>query len=424
MLNRLKIHLALAICLIFLAGCQPKPDNGTSGRQPNGATVSQSSQGGGSKDAPRDVQAAKISYIAASQQNSFVLTDKGEVYAWGRNDRGELGIGHANDVKTPTKVKLVKEIKQIMPGAFALALTEDGDVYTWGVTDFGVNPGDDISFTTTPVKFDLPEKIARICDAGVGLAISESGSLYTWGWNYYGERGDGTRTHSFKPYKVDLPKRVIDCSAESHVIALLEDGSVYTWGSNMFGEIGDGQPVPEIKPGTDPTVRVVLQPFKVEIKEKIVAVATGRGASYALAEDGVLYAWGANDVGQLGIGDSTVPYSSIPVRVTIPKKVKKVVSGDFHALALAEDGTLYSWGFNSSDGTISVTGIGSTERVIYEPRVVSIPGEITSVSAGNGQTWVMTKDGGIYGWGANGFGQINANLPNAVNVPTKININL
>lgn len=440
MLNRLKIFLALAICLIFLAGCQPKPDNVTGGRQPNGATSGQkphsatggqSGQGGGDS---RDAPAAKITYIAASIGRSFALTDKGEVYAWGMNDRGELGIGHANDVKTPTKVKLDKKIKQIVPGVFTLALTEDGDVYTWGVTDFGDDLGNNLTFTSTPVKFDLPEKIVRICRTGGALAISESGSLYSWGGNYYGERGDGTRGDttrigSFNPHKVDLPKKVTDCShttssAGTHVMALLEDGSVYAWGSNLFGEIGDGEPVPEIKPGTDPTVRVIPKPFKVELKEKIVAVATGRGASYALAEDGALYAWGDNTVGQLGIGDSRVFNSSTPLRVAIPKKVKKVVSGDFHALALAEDGTLYSWGYNSSNGKSSVTGTGSTERVIYEPRVVSIPGEITSISAGDGQTWVMTKDGGIYGWGGNAFGQINSQLPISVNTPTRVIINL
>lgn len=410
LIKRYAAFISLLFCLVSMGGCLSKESQVPSGQ---GEINSNSTE----------VETAKIIHILASQQNSFLLTDEGELYSWGRNDRGELGIGHSSDTTIPVKVELETKVKQIVPGAFALALTEDGDIYTWGVNDFGVNIGDSITFTTTPIKFDMPERIAKICNAGVGLAISENGSLYTWGWNYYGQRGDTTRTHSFKPYKVDLPKRVVDASGQSHVMALLEDGSVYTWGSNFFGEIGDGAPV-AYKPGGELIEKTILTPYKVDFDKKIIAIATGRGASYALDEDGLLYSWGDNAVGQLGIADSKVYNSSTPIRVAIPKKVKMIVSGDFHALALAQDGKLYSWGYNSSDGEISVTGTGTTEKVIYEPRIVSIPGEITSISAGNGQTWVITKNDGIYGWGDNSYGQIDPDLPARINTPTKITLNM
>ncbi|MBO8168873.1 MAG: hypothetical protein H0Z35_06790 [Thermoanaerobacteraceae bacterium] len=206
-------------------------------------------------------------------------------------------------------------------------------------------------------------------------------------------------------------------------MALLEDGSVYTWGSNFFGEIGDGAPV-AYKPGGELIENTLLTPYKVDFDKKIIAIATGRGVSYALDENGVLYSFGANDVGQLGIADDKVVASSTPLRVAIPKKVKMIVSGDFHALALAEDGTLYSWGYNSRDGEISLTGTGSTERVIYEPQIVTIPGEIVSISAGNGHTFVIIKENGIYGWGDNSYGQIDPDLPARINTPTKITLNI
>lgn len=72
----------------------------------------------------------------------------------------------------------------------------------------------------------------------------------------------------------------------------------------------------------------------------MIAIAAGNGASYALCDDGSLYAWGANDVGQLGVGDR-VKFSSIPVRVPIKEKVESIASGQMHALALTVDGTLY-----------------------------------------------------------------------------------
>lgn len=415
LVKRYLAFISLLLYLAFVWGCMSK--------------VNQTTNHQGAKN-NTEVQDASVVSIIAGDHTSFALTSKGELFAWGLNEEGYLGIGNSQDTKVPVKVVLEKKVKQIVPGAFSLALTEDGEVYTWGVTSFGVYEGDSKTFTATPVRFALPERIAKIGNGnGVGLAISESGSLYTWGWNYYGQRGDGTQcvdgtgTNSFVPYRVDLPKRVVDASCiHSHVMALCEDGSVYTWGSNFFGEIGDGAPV-AYQPGGELVENTVLKPYKVDFHKKIIAVATGRGVSFALDEDGVLYSWGANDVGQLGIADSKVVTSSTPRRVAISKKVKMIASGDFHALALCEDGTLYSWGYNNRDGKSSLTGTGSTERVIFEPRKVAIPGEIIAISAGNGHTWVMTKNG-IYGWGNNSYGQIDSDLPSPINTPTRITLNI
>ncbi|MZP28345.1 hypothetical protein GTO91_01240 [Heliobacterium undosum] len=366
-----------------------------------------------------------VQSMIAGHLSSFALTNRGELYAWGDNHEGVLGIGHTNSAETPVRVPLAKKITQVIPGSFTVALTEDGEIYIWGVNDFPEVLGDSRTFDTRPVSFTLPEKIVKIGRGnGVGLAISEKGSLYTWGWNYYGQRGDGGRSHSFVPYKVDLPEPVVDVSCiHSHVMALSETGKVYTWGSNFFGEIGDGGPV-AYKPGGELIETTIPTPHKVAFDKKIISIATGRCASYALDEDGRLYAWGDNAVGQLGIANKEVFNSSTPLRVAIPQKVTKIDSGYFHALALTEDGALYSWGFNSGDGKLSVIGNGSTEESFFQPQRITVPGENTSISAGNGYTWVITKNDGIYGWGANGYGQIDAKLSSHINTPTKISLRL
>ncbi|MHB1128119.1 MAG: RCC1 domain-containing protein, partial [Bacillota bacterium] len=192
----------------------------------------------------------------------------------------------------------------------------------------------------------------------------------------------------------------------------------FAWGSDFFGELGNGEPV-VYKQGEELVEKTVLTPTKIKLDKKIIAVATGRGASYTLTEDGILYSFGSNDVGQLGIADKNIITSSNPLKVAIPKKIKMIASGDFHALALAEDGTLYSWGYNSRNGKGSTVGIGSSEKVVYDPKTLDIPGEITSISAGNLHTWVMIKDG-IYAWGSNHYGQIKSGLPEYIDVPTKI----
>lgn len=394
--NALRFSLLLFLCSSLLIGCNPN-NNASLPPSPTVENLQEASD--------------QIVQLAPYQQNSFALTDKGELFGWGgRNDEGELGIGNTETTKTPTKININERITQISPGAFSVALSEDGEIYTWGITNFGDVFGDGRTFTTTPLKKEMPEKIVKLGDsAGVGLAISGNGSLYTWGSNYYGELGDGTRDDNYTYHKVNLPQRVVDASDRgTHVLALLEDGSVYAWGTNYFGEIGDQTPV-AYKPGKayDENV-VVLKPYKVHFDKKIIAITSGNGTSYALDEDGTLFAWGQNLLGQLGIGDENVKASSTPLKVAIPKKIKTVKSGEDHVYAIAEDGTVYEW--------------GNTDRgKKYKPEVIQIPGEVDKISV-SFNTWVITKDGEIYGWGNNQDGQMGADLPEVVHTPTKIDL--
>lgn len=403
--NAFRINLLLFLFSSLLIGCNSV--------QNASQTPSQApSQAPSPTETNPQETSGQIVQLALYQQNSFALTDKGELYGWGgRNGEGELGIGNTETTKTPIKIKINERITQISPGPFSVALTEDGEIYTWGITDFGDDLGNERTFTNTPQKKEMPEKITKLGDgAGVGLAISGNGSLYIWGWNYYGERGDGTRKRSnYTPHKVNLPQRVMDASYKgTHVLALLEDGSVYAWGTNYFGEIGDQTPV-AYKPGKayDENV-VVLKPYKVHFDKKIIAITSGNGTSYAVDEDGTLYAWGQNLLGQLGIGDEKVEASSTPLKVAVPKKIKAVKSGEDHVYAIAEDGTVYEW--------------GNTDRgKKYKPEVIQIPGEVDKISV-SFNTWVITKDGEIYGWGNNQDGQMGADLPEVVHTPTKIDL--
>lgn len=119
-------------------------------------------------------------------------------------------------------------------------------------------------------------------------------------------------------------------------------------GANEHGQIGDGttmqrdSPVAVTLPGSVPAT----------------AIAAGFGHGLALGRNGTLYAWGANEHGQLGDGTTTDRYT--PMAVTLPSSVlaTAVAAGYQHSLALARNGTLYAWGYNT-DGQL---GDGTTEE--------------------------------------------------------------
>jgi len=170
------------------------------------------------------------------------------------------------------------------------------------------------------------------------LALDATGAVWAWGRNQRGQLGDGTFEDRAVPVRVANLSGVIAVATEGvagHSLALRSDGTVWAWGQNNLGQVGDGT-------STDRAV-----PVQVPGLTGIVAIAVnGWQASYALAGDGTLWSWGSNVAGQLG--DASAPYlgRSTPGPVPNLAQVIGIVAGDTHALAKTADGRLWSWGLN------------------------------------------------------------------------------
>jgi alpha-tubulin suppressor-like RCC1 family protein len=79
-----------------------------------------------------NIQDQKIVQVECGKHFTMALTEKGDLYTWGQNIHGELGIGNRVNTAKPTMVK-IDRVKQISAGSFhAAALSENGSVYTWG----------------------------------------------------------------------------------------------------------------------------------------------------------------------------------------------------------------------------------------------------------------------------------------------------
>ena len=178
----------------------------------------------------------------------------------------------------------------------------------------------------------------------------------------------------------------------SHCAYVDEEGVLWTWGSDLADQLGVS---PETK-GLD--LQGELVPLAQEpqrVLEGVASVSVGGAFTLALRTDGTLWAWGANEAGQLGTGDRTT--RQVPVQVL--DKVAAVSAGDRHSAALRTDGTLWTWGDNLygqlGDGTL--TGRARPAQVLTE---------VTAVSAGAGSTGAVRADGTLWTWGENLFGQL------------------
>jgi len=156
-------------------------------------------------------------------------------------------------------------------------------------------------------------------------------------------------------------------AGSSHSLAVTCDGHVYAWGGNTSWQCGLG----DDDKCDYPVNRTYDVPILVDgLPASAVEVVGGGFHSMALMSNGQVYAWGANSDGQLGI-DSHDDYSCTPVAVQWPylydfdyfvpwppTPIKKLAAGQYHSLAVEEDGGLWAWGENGR----GQLGIGSNDN--------------------------------------------------------------
>lgn len=184
-----------------------------------------------------------------------------------------------------------------------------------------------------------------------------------------------------------------------------DDIHVWTWGNNEYGQLGTG--------GTPTTAR--SSPKEVNGLTYMTAVAPGGEHSIALGPYGQVAAWGNNDYGQLGLGNTNS--TNTPKWVGSFTGAVSVAAGAYHSVALKGDGTVWAWGYNRT----GELGDG-TKHDRDAPAKVNGLGEITAIAAGNGHTLALKSDGTVWAWGTNRYGQADPSLNAApiVDKPVKI----
>ena len=369
----------------------------------------------------------KIIQVESGAYHSTALDSIGMVYTWGDNSSGQLGNGTTTGASTPTPVVTAgtpmagKKITSISTsGHHTLALASDGAIYAWGRGGEGQLGNDEWVDKTLPGEVEvsntpMADKTIVAVSAGAfhSFALASDGTVYAWGRNDYGQLGNDTNQYSAVPVSVVTTgtpmasKAVISISAGGfHTLALTSDGIVYGWGRNNNGQVGDNTTTARTKP-----VAVSVSGTTMAGKT-ITSVAAGTAYSHAVSTEGLVYSWGYNSNGQLG--DNTTNQRNRPASVSVTttpmngKFITSISAGDAQSLALASDGTMYSWGDNIAghlgDGT-------NTER--RRPVAVVAAGTpmagkaIASISMqGDEHTIVLASDGAVYSWGGNSDGQL------------------
>lgn len=183
-----------------------------------------------------------------------------------------------------------------------------------------------------------------------------------------------------------------------HCLGIKSDGSLWAWGNNQFGQLGDGN-----------TGTLVNEPEQIGTGTNWKIIATGNQHSLAIATDGKLWAWGNDDEGELGDGAPLGVAHNVPTPelITSPGGTWIAVSAcQSHSVGITSDGKLWAWGY----GTLTVSSPTNT------PTQVGTDNDWAAVSTGQYHTILIKKNGTLWGWGRNGEGEAGDSTTNGLDI--------
>ena len=174
---------------------------------------------------PQKIDAlSNIDQIYCNYMNLYAKTASGEVYAWGNNDSGQLGIGNTTDQSAPVKINGLTNVQNIdIENGSIYAITKTGDVYAWGNNDSGQLGIGNTTNQSVPVKINGLKNIEKIFNINYGSMYAKSitGEIYVWGNNCWKELGLGQNSESFIVNPTTL-KSVDGSNQNNQIVSYLE----------------------------------------------------------------------------------------------------------------------------------------------------------------------------------------------------------
>ena len=342
----------------------------------------------------------RIAHIYSGWEHNIFITNKGEIYSFGNNKHYQCGLPNEDNkdkiIKDPTNIsRLNNNIKGITAACgneHSLILSTKNEVYAFGNNEdgaLGINDNKIKNYKFTKINFGKYTNKIKDISAGTvhSLALTNDNKIFSWGSSQGGQLGL-TETYllsqpgyknSFvlsnptlieiisKNHKISERFLKIGCG-EAHSVALNNKGKVYSWGFGSNGQLGLGFCEDSFEPGSGlyKSRRFTPEIIKYLEDETIIDIKCGKTFTMFINDKNELYACGVNDLNQLGLNEPCPKEHLInkevscydfvfPTKVDcfLNMKVLKVSCGEGHCLAVIKDlisniQTIWSWGNNNN----------------------------------------------------------------------------
>eukprot|EP01105_Mastigella_eilhardi_P009333 TRINITY_DN2208_c1_g1_i4.p1 TRINITY_DN2208_c1_g1~~TRINITY_DN2208_c1_g1_i4.p1 ORF type:complete len:424 (-),score=13.10 TRINITY_DN2208_c1_g1_i4:77-1189(-) len=326
------------------------------------------------------------------------------VFGCGQNQYGNLGLGTTEPCRELARVMALARGSVLISmscgsyhTAAVIASSLDsigGQVFCWGVNSSGqLGVPEMLVFTPTPVALLSGKLVVMVaCGSAHTCAVLENGHVYTWGRNRAGQLGVGGFESRKNPCRVRFPKAVhVDLIAcgQSHTVATSHSGDVFSWGSQREHQLG----VAVVSNSTDDAVSTPNCVSYFKQGGNISCLVCGFFHT-VLIDNGEIYVWGGNSEGQLGVGDTETRRE--PCLVTALHRLPKVAvyAGFYQTAAVLESGQTYIWGYTQ-------LGLGHKSSQCTPQLLERLPTHSKVIAMGLGfeHSFCLLDNGEAWSWG-------------------------
>ena len=356
----------------------------------------------------------------------FAVDFSGVLYGWGLNTDGQLGQSDTIYRSSPVQIGTALNWTKIYTtNGNTIGLTGNGGLYAWGKNNVG-QLGDNTTVSrSSPVQI-FGGGVSSVCQGLSYVAIVKTdGTLWTWGLNNNGNLASGTTINRSSPVQVGtLTTWTKVVSTLLGVVALQSNNTLWSWGNNQYGQIGDNTTISRSSPvqiSTPISAWIDINAFGTTV--------------FASGNNNIIYGWGRNQNGQLGVSDTISRSSPVQVSTNRPLPNSDLFSGIDVQSVYTNSGVLFMMGLNTSgqlgDNTISnrsspvqigslAPNIVSISRTIIPSPVQLNSSSYTQISAGYSFSSALRTDGTIWGWGDNSQGQLGQSDTISRSSPTQL----
>ncbi|XP_071825732.1 uncharacterized protein [Apostichopus japonicus] len=304
----------------------------------------------------------KIRDVAVSSTHTLVVSCDGDVFSWGEGRKGELGHGDLQSRTVPERVEALKgkSIKRVACGdAFSVFGSDNGIVMTCGDGSSGCLGHGDWSSASRPRLIESllsADVTALACGASHVVAVGSDGEIFAWGKNDHGQLGlgdDESEENICEPQEVTIPEPVfiqdVKCGIDGTMF-LTDVGMLLACGNNEDNKLGLNNrqgflmamknmfSKTEVEGRNVPTIIKPMATFRV------LDMVLGPHHSAVVVESGLVYTFGRNSEGQLGMNNTKPKENPSQVRAMSDKIVHTVACGESFTVCGGEEHNLYFWG--------------------------------------------------------------------------------
>ena len=328
-------------------------------------------------------------------------------------------------------------------------LDPNGTIQMQGDNRVGqVGDGTNFILQTNPQKLTLKDIMQLESNYNHSLSLDKNGEVYSWGLNLSGQIGNGNNENKNSPTKVNnLPKIKSVNAGYRTSFGISEQGIVYGWGGkcdskglatwkklnaeisgnlNLAGgyydRAGNTSDDPENYNDCNEISEVNMNinsntPKIIEGLENIQSMSAGYGHFLALNQVGGVYSWGCNLYGQLGRNQNiNDPTSQKPTLIEGLNNITQIEAGFRHSLALDKDGNVYSWGHNE----YGELGNNSTKDLYIPTKINNLP-KIKKIVASHDYSLAIDENNNLWLWGENLYQQIDSDISKKfISTPQKL----